>query len=181
MSSEQIEEFIQATNSDRHMASRYLQKNNFDVQKAIREFFGGRMPSGDSKGPSTWYAGGSRSGVAVVSNDDPHNDQEVSLPPEPIKPLSEGPKPIRPANTDYSTAGSSKTRIRFEIENLPALTLTVNMSATVGELKEFVIANRPVLAEKPLRLVLKPNTELDNDNLTVEDGKMKMAQIQVFY
>ena len=159
MSSEQIvQDFINTTNSDRKMANRYLQKNNFDLQKALREFYGGTIPSLDNTGkPSTWYAGGSKSGVAVISGDTP--EQTPMETPVPISiNKSEGPKPIQPANTDYSIPGLPKTRIRFEFESFPILVLTVGLNTTVGELKQYIGQNRPFFADKSIKFTLKPST-----------------------
>lgn len=183
MSSEQIAQFIEQTGADQKMANKYLMRNDYDVAKAVREFYGGMPPppKGFSGSPAEWYAGGSKSGVAVMSNDHGANSESTPTPaPAPHGSYgTSGPKQIVLANTDYSIPGEPKTRIRFEFTGMPPLTLTVAMSATVGDIRSYVIANREELNGKDFKLVQKPNTELNDDSLTVEAGKLKMAQIKV--
>ena len=192
MTEQQISEFMQQTGSDRHMAVRYLGKANYDVSKAIREYYGGRPPPQRNVGNGVeWFGGDS---TAILSKETPLG--EGSSGSNPVSGSSVGTtvhggtssssdvKPIVLPNTDYSIPGQPKTRVRIEFDNdfqVPPITLTVSMSQTIGDVRSFIIANRPTLQDVPFHLVQKPSTPLDDDSLTIEAGKLKMAMIKVIH
>ncbi|OHT00286.1 hypothetical protein TRFO_33037 [Tritrichomonas foetus] len=165
--------------------SKYLSANNNDVEKAAAAFH----KDTESKKINTYYAGGSKSGVAVIA---PGGEDGV-LPDAPPKPAvnvfagsghtlgQAAPPPAQPqqgARTDYTTPGAPKTRVRFTFADNSNLMLSVNLAATIADLKTYVTENRPDAAGKPLTFLLTPmNTPLDDDTLTVEAGKLKMATI----
>ena len=184
MTEQQIAEFIEQTGSDRHMAQRYLGKAGYDLQKAIRDFYGGLPPPKKvDKGKGVeWFGGDS---TAILSKDAPLGNQSATpisqTTPVHVTPVSGGssaPKPIVLKNTDYSIPNQPKTKVRIEFDDLPPITLTVAMAHTIADVKSFIVANRPTLEGVPLKLVAKPSTELNDDSLTIEAGKLKMAMIK---
>lgn len=185
MTEQQIAEFIEQTGADRHMAQRYLGKAGYDTQKAIRDFYGGLPPpkKGDKGKGVEWFGGDS---TAILSKDEPLGGNGNATPignstPVHVTPVhcgSSAPKPIVLKNTDYSIPNQPKTRVRIEFDDLPPITLTVAMAHTIADVKSFIVANRPTLEGVPLKLVAKPNTELNDDSLTIEAGKLKMAMIK---
>ena len=193
MTEQQISEFMQQTGSDRHMAVRYLGKANYDVSKAIREYYGGRPPpKRDSGNGVEWFGGDS---TAILSKDTGLGEggSGASHPiPGSSSPVgtaihsgsSSGVKPIVLTNkTDYSVAGEGKTRVRIEVDpdfQVPPITLTVSVKHTVGDIRSFILANRPSLENVPFRLVLKSTSApLEDESLTVEAGNLKMAIIKI--
>ena len=199
MSQEQIAEFIQITGATKEQASRYLHRNDFDVKKAVRAYYGGRMPpSNDAKTNAEWYAGGSKSGVAVISGN-PDGFEPVPLnnnnapQPQPIshftgtahniggapKPAAaSGPKLVQ-VKTDYTTPGAPKTRIRVDLGNGSTLTLSLNLSATVGDIKQYIAENCPGADPNSIQLhVTMPPQALNDDSATVESANLKMAALK---
>jgi UBX domain-containing protein 1 len=105
--------------------------------------------------------------------------------PKPIDPFSGGARkvgataPPAQASADYSNGGSS-TRIRFKLPDGQVLIITVNMTATVKDLKSYVRAKRPDFAHKTIKLELSfPAKALTDDQATVEAAGLKMAQVDV--
>lgn len=84
-----------------------------------------------------------------------------------------------PINSNFATAGQPSTKVRIQLPD-QLLMFTVNLSATVGNLKGYILQNRPDLRKNKLVLnVAYPPQTLNDDNVTIEQGKLKMAQINV--
>lgn len=96
-------------------------------------------------------------------------------------PVTAPPKaaPSKPAVSNFATPGQPSTKIRIQLPD-QLLMLTVNMSATVGNLRGYILQNRPDLRGRKLKLdLMYPPQSLDDDNVTIEQAKLKMAQISV--
>jgi hypothetical protein len=195
MSAEQVSEFVRITKGTRADAMIWLAKYDNDVGKASLAFMG-QGPRGNE-----YYAGGARSGIAVLAGPEdgtvPENQYVKPKAPQPFQFVGSGRKlgdgssgppppqpaaPVRPAKTDYTTPGQPKTRVRFELPNAPPLMLWVNMSATVGDLKAYYAENYPQAAGHDLTLeCVVPPKKLDDDSVSVEAAGLKMASLRCFW
>ena len=170
---------------------KYLFQNGNDTTKAALAF----QRDHEAKKINTYYAGGSKSGVAVIGAGGEDFDDKPYRPPpkEPVNVfagsghvLGSSPPVQQPKSgsqrTDYTTPGAPKTRVRFTFSDNTNLMLSVNLAATIADLKSYIVENRPDAQGKDLKLLLTPmNTPLDDDSLTVEAGKLKMATILCNY
>ena len=88
--------------------------------------------------------------------------------------------PAQPAKTNYATQGEPTTRVRIQMPDGQVLTLTVNQSATINNLKTYVHENRPEFKIQTMKLKCTfPPKELSNPSATILDEGLKMATIQV--
>lgn len=193
MSEEQIQEFMsRADNCTRQMAAKYLQSNNYDIEKALRSYYGGRPPPPKGKAVE-WYAGGSETdgSLAVLAApediqkytplDGSQPQQQQSQPVAPTVIRQQPPAQLVVPNTDYSIQGQPKTKVRIEFEDptLPPITITLSMSHTIADLKKFLTYNRPTLQDKEINFVVKQgNRPLTDDSQTVEQANLKMAMLK---
>jgi UBX domain-containing protein 1 len=100
----------------------------------------------------------------------------------PVKPPAAQVAPAAPVKTNYQTQGAPGTRIRFQLQDGQVLQLSVNLSATVGDLRRYLTENRPELRGRALKLeVGLPVKVLTDNSATVEAEGLKMAQIRVSY
>ncbi|KAH0786813.1 NSFL1 cofactor p47 [Histomonas meleagridis] len=179
-----IAEFLQEPKGTQQI---YLIQNGDDLEKAAIAYHNEK-----SKKYNTYYAGGSKSGVAVIAP----GAEGAEEPPMKVQPVQK-PAPsftgtahtlgsqttqtqaqaqIKPVKTDYSTPGEPKTRIRLSFGNNQNLILSVNMSATIRDIKSYIIENVPSSAEKTITLVSLGKT-LTDDAASVESAGLKMANI----
>jgi UBX domain-containing protein 1 len=87
--------------------------------------------------------------------------------------------PVEPVKTDFTTGGPS-TRIRFQMPEGGNLVLTVDMTATIGDIKNFLRLNRPDFASKIVKLEVPfPLRTLGDEGETVEQAGVKMSQLKV--
>lgn len=181
-----------------NVRQRFLLENDNDLKKAAQAF---KFSSQSSKF-NTFFAGGSQSAVAVMGHDEGETltPVETAPPPKPKFNAFAGPshsigaqsgqampaaaphQHVPPKRTDYTTPGQPKTKVRFTFPDGSNLMLSVNLSATVGDLRNYIVENRPDAAGKTISLSLSPgNATLDDDSLTIEAGKLKMANIACNY
>ena len=170
----------------------YLQRHLNNVEKAALAY------QQDHPKQNTYYTGGAQSGLAVLAppDDDSQLPQEEAPKPKEKPNYFAGPshslnsgnpapgpqsQPIAPKRTDYTTPGAPKTKVRITFPDGQVLMLAVNLSATVADLKTYIAENRPDAQGKAISLNLTPaNTPLD-DSLTIEAGKLKMANMACTY
>lgn len=192
MSEKIIGEFLAQPENIRQ---RFLQENDNDINKAAQAFHFSQQTGGYN----TFYAGGSQSAVAVMGHDDLNTTPVQKPAPKPKPDPFSGPshsfgsqagnaqpaapaQHIPPKRTDYTTPGQPKTKVRFSFPDGSNLMLQVNLSATVGDLRSYIAENRPDAQGKAIKLSLSPgNATLDDDSLTIEAGKLKMANITCNY
>ncbi|KAK8852454.1 hypothetical protein M9Y10_017430 [Tritrichomonas musculus] len=180
-----------------NIRQKYLIENGNDIKKAATAF----SLEKETKKFNTFYAGGSQSAVAVMGHDDmdqAYTQPEKPAPKQPVNAFTgpshsigsgsaQAPPPaqrqnIPPKRTDYTTPGQPKTKVRFTFPDGSNLMLAVNLSATVGDLRSYIAENRPDVEGKAIKLCVSPgNTSLDDDSLTIEAGKLKMANIACIY
>jgi hypothetical protein len=199
MSDEAVAEFTKITHASRADALIWLAQHDNDVGAAAAAYLKrGRKPR-------EYYVGGdSHSGIAVLAGPedgtipdgpaappppppDPFAGKGRSLgagappPPRPPPAAAAAPAPagpVKPVKTDYST-GRAKTRIRFELPGQPPMVLTVDLTATVGDLRRYFVENYPPAAGHEIAMaVVTPPQELTDDSATVEEAKLKMAMIR---
>lgn len=87
-----------------------------------------------------------------------------------------------PANQtkSFADAGQPTTKLRIKFNDSSMLTLTVNQSATIGDVKKYISQCRPEYRPSSIKLkVNMPPKELNNDSATILDEGLKMAQINV--
>ena len=102
-----------------------------------------------------------------------------SAPKQPAKPAPAA-APAQPAKTNYATNGQPSTKVRIQCPDGQVLTLTVNQSATIADLKSYIHENRPQLSQQTMKLKCTfPPKELTNPSATILDEGLKMATIQV--
>lgn len=193
MSDKIIGEFLAQPENIRQ---RYLAENGNDLKRAAEAF---QLEQG-SKKFNTFFAGGSQSAVAVMGHDEAEQCTPIERPaPKPKANPFSGPshsfgaqggqqmpsapaQHVPPKRTDYTTPGQPKTKVRFTFPDGSNLMLAVNLSATVGDLRAYIAENRPDAQGKTIQLSLSPgNATLDDDSLTIEAGKLKMANIACNY
>lgn len=199
MSELKISQFIAATGGTRAHALYYVPQNNHDLEKAKEAFFKATPEQRDaaSKKVNTYYAGGSSSGVAMVMPGEEGAELTPVAVPLPAQPqqafsgqartLSGGSTaapvtaaasgPFVAKRTDYTTPDSPKTRIRFELPTGQMLMLSVSLSATVGDLKGYILENYPDATGLALRVVA-PERLLDDDSATVDAAGLKMSMVR---
>lgn len=199
MTEEQISAVINSTGATREEALEFLRKNDYDVKKASFAFI---QHTAARKKHNEYYAGGSKSGVAVIApgadessyeapqlkKPDPVpaftgtartlSSSDIAPPAAPAPPKPSGPFVAK--RTDYSAPGKPKTRIRFELPNGQTLMLSVSLDATVADLKSYIVENYPEAEGKPMALnVTVPPKSLTDDTETVEAAGLKMSAIKV--
>ncbi|KAK8881072.1 hypothetical protein M9Y10_003800 [Tritrichomonas musculus] len=158
----QNQEFLQAVS--RGMIPRELQKPGVELDVEIddnrdRDYKPKPKPFNPFSGNSRSLGSGSGSA-----------QKNQTAPPKQAPP---------PTNTNFATPGQPSTKIRLQLPD-QLLMFTVNLSATVGNLKGYILQNRPDLRGKKLKLDLAyPPQALTDDNVTIEQAKLKMAQITV--
>lgn len=167
----------------------YLIKNHDDVRKAAEAFHKNK-----SDKYNIYYAGGSKSGVAVIGPGDdccesatPIKRQEPaksaysgcghSLSSSKLTEKQNSGITVLKKKTDYSGIGQPKTRIKFTFGNNQFLILTVDLSTTISDLKSHVIENVSGIEGKSIHMTIM-GRELSNDNSTVEAEGLKMSNVQ---
>lgn len=129
-------------------------------------------------------------GIEIDLELDDNREKDYKPKPKPFNPfggashnLSSG-KPSQPAaappaqaQTNFATAGKPATKVRIQLSD-QTLILSVNTTATVGDLRNYILQNRPDLRGKRFKLdVAMPPQALTDDSVTIEAAKLKMAQI----
>lgn len=166
----------------------YLIRNYNDARAAAEAFHRSREDK-----YNVYYAGGTKSGVAVVGPGDDCGDATPlrrAQQPKP-KPAFAGAAhsiaagaPSAPANalrvvprrTDYADAGAPRTRVKFSFGGGQSLVLSVNLSATVGDLRARVLEN--VDGSTGSLCMTALGRPLTDDSATVESAGLKMANVQ---
>ncbi|KAH0790489.1 NSFL1 cofactor p47 isoform X3 [Histomonas meleagridis] len=87
--------------------------------------------------------------------------------------------PLKPTKTNYADPDLPSTKVRIQLPN-GIIVLSVNMNATVGDLKRYVIENDPQLRGKRLQLSVQfPPRVLSEDFKTVAEENLKMTQLKL--
>ena len=88
-------------------------------------------------------------------------------------------QPPKASKTDFVVQGKPSTKVRIKLQD-QLLMLSVNTTATIKDLKNYVLENRPDLRGKKLQLeTVFPPQVLSNDAATIEQAGLKMAQINL--
>ena len=170
-----VNEFMERAECDEKMARKYLERSGYDINKALYEYFGGRPPPPKGKKANEWYAGGSQSGIAILSRDEDNKGVEADKSNDKIQHFAaEKPKNV---STDHAVPGADRVRIKFDFPNKSNIILVVSSSQTVRELKEFVEMHVPSFTADSFNLENKGNVLNDTD--TVGSVKLAMAQLKV--
>ncbi|OHT04755.1 hypothetical protein TRFO_06195 [Tritrichomonas foetus] len=157
----QNQEFLQAVS--RGMIPRELQKSGVQLDVEIednreKDYVPKPKPFNPFGGKAHTFGGG------------PSN--KAAPPPRPSPQAGGG-------ETNFAVPGRPATKIRVQMPD-QLVTLSVNTSATIGDLKEYIMQNRPDFRGKKLKLdVAFPPQALTSDSVTVEQAKLKMAQINL--
>ncbi|EAX96023.1 hypothetical protein TVAG_369330 [Trichomonas vaginalis G3] len=81
---------------------------------------------------------------------------------------------------DFANPNLPSTKIRLQLEDSSILSLSINLSTTIRELKKYISQCRPEYIQNKIKLVLNvPHREITNDAGTIESEGLKMSQIQV--
>lgn len=172
---ESVKEFMERADCDEKMARKYLENNGYDIKKALYEYFGGRPPPPKGQKANEWFAGGTASGIAILSRDEGSKENESGKSQDKIQHFAaEKPKSI---STDHAVPGGDRVRVKFDFPNKSNIILVVSSSQTVRELKEFVEMHVPSFAADGFNLENKGN--MLNDTDTVGSAKLAMAQLKV--
>lgn len=87
--------------------------------------------------------------------------------------------PLAGARTNFADPSKPTTKVKVQLTN-GQLLLIVNTTATVRDLKSYIIQNQPQLKYSGVRLAVAfPPREITDDNLTIEQAGLKMAQVKV--
>jgi UBX domain-containing protein 1 len=96
----------------------------------------------------------------------------------PAKPPPPAAAPAAPVKTNFASGAS--TKIRFQMPDGSNLVLTVDLTATIGDLKNYLRMNRPDFACKVVKLEVPfPLKTLADEKETVEQAGLKMSQLKV--
>lgn len=197
MSDDKAQEFINATGTDRYTASKYLQRNFNDVRKAIEEYQNENKPTPIQGRPkeTQWYAGGSKSGIAMLAPGTVDPNESVPYQPKQLpesQPQFQGnshslgggvstqtantPQPS--ISTDLTTPGEAVWRVRLEIPGQPPKVITVSPSTTVGKIREFAAAFTGLGADVSLTNTADHRI-LEDNNATAQSESLRMASLRV--
>lgn len=135
---------------------------------------------------------------AVDVEVDDQREKDFKAPPKPFNPFqgkgySIGDGTARPApaampaaapagnqSKSFASGGEPTTKLRVLLPDRSVLTLTVNLSATIGDVKNYISQLSPQHRPSTLKLrVAVPPRELNDNSATVQSEGLKMAQIQV--
>ena len=87
--------------------------------------------------------------------------------------------PLNPKKTNYADPQQPSTKVRVQMPN-GIIVLTVNTTATVGDLKRYIVENDPQLRYKRLQLSVQfPPRTLEDDSKTIAEENLKMTQIKL--
>lgn len=198
MSELKIRQFCENTGATRTQAIYFLEKYSNDLAKASSAYM--NASPAERTPQNIYYAGGEKSGVAIVM---PSSADDLMPMPMPVKKPAPPPPsftgaartlssggapapqtvvlsgPFTPKRTDYTVTGQAKTRLRIELPNGQAVNLSVSTQATVSDLKGYIVENYPDAEGKPMTLaVTVPPKMLDDDTATIESAGLARAVIK---
>jgi UBX domain-containing protein 1 len=110
-----------------------------------------------------------------------HTIGEAAAKPKPAQPAPAA-APDKPLQTNYAVEGQPSTKIRVQFQDGSILTLTVNHSTTIANLRIYIHEHRPELPIMKMQLKCTfPPKELKNNQATVIEEGLKMATISATY